>query len=80
MKFKILKAILPISLALFIGMIPLTVHADGEELIVDKSTVTATFYETYNEEYGLYEESLYDLFYIYSNVGNGAITSGSVKI
>lgn len=81
MKYKFLKAILPISVAAVIAFIPMTVHADGEDgVYVDKSVVTATFYENYNEDYGLYEESLYDLFYIYANVGNGAITSQPVKI
>jgi hypothetical protein len=35
--------------------------------------------EDYNEEYGIYEFGIGNRFFFYSNVGNGAITSESVK-
>lgn len=41
--------------------------------------IKATLYENYSANYGMYEESMDDLFFFYSNVGNGSFTSDPVK-
>ena len=35
---------------------------------------TVSMRESYHEEYGIYEESINDLYFLYSNVSNGGIT------
>ncbi len=41
---------------------------------------TVTLGESYHEEFGVYEESLNDQFFIYSNVSNGGITDRQVTV
>lgn len=41
----------------------------------DSYAVQSTLYERYNGQYDLYEESLNDLFFFYSNVSNGGFTT-----
>ena len=83
-KFNPLKnALLVSGMGLIALLSPITALADGEgeEVVVEdpRESVVVNLYETYNSEYDLYEESLYNLFYFYSNVENGAITSDFVK-
>lgn len=51
-----------------------------DQLLEDDSNVTiqVSLYESYNAQYDLYEESLNDIYFFYSNVGNGAISSKPV--
>lgn len=57
---------------------------DGIEtnsVILDEPLVNqVTLKEQYHEDYKVYEESLADLFFFYSNVGNGGITHESVYL
>ncbi len=41
---------------------------------------TVSMRESYHEEYGIYEESINDLYFLYSNVSNGGITDRPVSI
>lgn len=41
---------------------------------------TVTMRESYHEDYGVYEESINDLYFLYSNVSNGGITDRPVSI
>lgn len=54
----------------------------GEQVISEPgftpSERTSSITEIYNSDYGLYEESLADMFFFYSNVSNGSFTDGPV--
>lgn len=63
------------------------IKADGIETEVSytgptalESSLQVTLYEKYNQEYGLYEESMGDMFFFYSNVGNGSFSSKPVML
>lgn len=58
-----------------------TVAEVGTEAQTSGPTVYETsLSETYHEEYGVYEEGLNDLCYLYTNVENGGLTDQAVKI
>lgn len=52
---------------------------ETNSVILDEPLVNqVTLKEQYNEDYRVYEESMADVFFFYSNVGNGGITHESV--
>ena len=52
---------------------------ETNSVILDEPLVNqVTLKEQYNEDYRVYEESIADVFFFYSNVGNGGITHESV--
>lgn len=54
---------------------------ETNSVILDEPLVNqVTLKEQYHEDYKVYEESLADLFFFYSNVGNGGITHESVYL
>lgn len=79
------------GVVLSLGMISMPVHATGEngdpgaQVVVDETPaepepIRVTIYETYNSSYSMFEESMGDMFFFYSNVGNGAFSEKPVKL
>lgn len=57
------------------GYLPDGLYGD----VTDAYTVQGTLYESYNAQYDLYEESLNNLFFFYSNVSNGGFATRPVS-
>lgn len=55
-------------------------NTDDEVKSQGPTVKTVTLSESYHEEFGVYEESLNDQFFIYSNVSNGGITDRQVTV
>lgn len=55
------------------------VELDRDENANNSRSIKANLYENYSASYGMYEESIEDLFFFYCNVGNGSFTSDPVK-